>query len=75
MSLFNARGELNASNLKEAMETITKFAAVMEQNVPSNVALSGHGLTEGQRDELISQAIMTHDGKIALAQAMANPIG
>lgn len=75
MSLFNSKGELNASSLKEALSTITKYSALLEDNVPSNMTLSGQpGLSDGQRDELISRAIMTHEGKIALAQAMANPI-
>lgn len=75
MSLFNSKGELNASSLKEALSTITKYASILEDNVPSNMTLSGQpGLSDGQRDELILRAIMTHEGKIALAQAMANPI-
>lgn len=75
LSLFNTRGELNASSLKDALSTITKYASIIEENTPSNMHLSGHpGLNESQRDELISRAVMTNDGKVALAQAMANPI-
>lgn len=73
MSLFNAKGELNASSLKEAFQTIAKYASVLEENAPSNAGLAA-GLPDDRRDELISRAIMTQDGKIALAQAMANPI-
>jgi hypothetical protein len=74
-SLYNARGELNASSLKDAMQTLTKFASVLEENAPSNLALTGQpSFNDDKRDELISRAIMTHEGKIALAQAMANPI-
>lgn len=75
MSLFNARGELNASSLKDALVTITKFAGILEENQPSNLRLSGQpGLTDVQRDDLIARAVTTHEGKLALAQAMANPI-
>ncbi len=75
MSMFNARGELNASSVKDAFNTIVKYAAILEDNVPSNQALAGQpGLNDARRDELISRAIMTQEGKIALAQAMANPI-
>lgn len=75
LSLFNTRGELNASSLKDALATITKYASIIEENTPSNLHLSGQpGLNESQRDELISRAVMTNDGKVALAQAMANPI-
>ena len=73
--LFNAQGELNASNLSDALSTLTKYAAVLQENLPSNIGLAGQpGLNDEKRDELISRAIMTHEGKMALAQAMANPI-
>ena len=66
---------MNASSVRDALQTLTKYASILEENVPSNMALSGQpGLNDERRDELISRAIMTHDGKIALAQAMANPI-
>jgi len=71
--MFNSKGEVNASSLKEALETIAKYASVLEENAPSNAALAGN-VSEDRRDDLISRAIMTQDGKIALAQAMANPI-
>jgi len=73
--LFNAQGQLNASNLNDALSTLTKYAAVMQENLPSNIGLAGQpSLNDEKRDELISRAIMTHEGKLALAQAMANPI-
>lgn len=75
MSLFNARGELNAVSVKDALQTLVKYAAIMEENTPSNAALAGRpDMNDTKRDELISRAIMTQEGKIALAQAMANPI-
>lgn len=75
MTQFNTRGEVNASSVKDALQTLTKYAAILEDNAPSNLALSGQpSLNDEKRDELITRAIMTHEGKIALAQAMANPI-
>lgn len=75
MSIFNNKGELNASSLQEAMQTLAKFASVLEENAPSNLALANQSaLSVNARDELIERAIMSHEGKIALAQAMANPI-
>jgi hypothetical protein len=71
--MFNNSGELNASSVRDALATLTKYAAIQGENVPSNMNLSGQ-ISESQRDELISRAIMTNDGKVALAQAMANPI-
>jgi hypothetical protein len=68
-------GTLNAGSLADALQVIGKYASIMEQNLPSNVALSGQpSYNDERRDELISRAIMTHEGKLALAQAMANPI-
>lgn len=75
MNMFSAQGQLNASSLKDALQTLVKYAAVLEENTPSNIGLAGQpSLSDEKRDELISRAIMTQDGKIALAQAMANPI-
>lgn len=75
MNMFNNGGNMNASSLKDALQTLVKYAAVLEENTPSNMGLAGQvSLSDDKRDELISRAIMTQDGKIALAQAMANPI-
>ncbi len=75
MNMFNGQGQMNASSLKDALQTLVKYAAVLEENQPSNMGLAGQAsLSDDKRDELISRAIMTQDGKIALAQAMANPI-
>jgi len=75
MNMFSNKGEMNASSLKDALQTLVKYAAVLEENTPSNMGLAGQAsLSDDKRDELISRAIMTQDGKIALAQAMANPI-
>jgi hypothetical protein len=75
MNMFNSKGELNASSVKEALVSLAKYASLLEDNQPSNVGLTGSaGMSESQRDELISRAIMTQEGKLALAQSMANPI-
>lgn len=74
-NIFNTHGELNASSVKDALAQIVKYASIIEDMSPSSSAASGApSLTETQRDELISKALMTEDGKIALGQAMANPI-
>lgn len=75
MNMFNNSGEMNASSLKDALTTLVKYASILEENTPSNTGLAGQpSLSDEKRDELISRAIMTQEGKIALAQAMANPI-
>jgi len=72
--LFNDKGELNAGSVREALEQIIRFAGVLP-NAPSNTALStGPSMTEEAREDLIRKALMTQEGKIALGQAMANPI-
>ena len=74
-NMFNTHGELNASNVKEALQQIVKYAAVIEDLGSANDSTAtAPSLTDGQRDEMIKQALMTQEGKIALGQAMANPI-
>ena len=74
-TLFNTHGEINASNVQEALSQIVKYASVIEDLQPSsNAQAVSPGLNDTQRDEMIKQALMTQEGKIALGQAMANPI-
>lgn len=73
--LFNTHGELNAASVKDALANIVKYASILEEAQPSNTGLAGQpSFNDQQRDELIKRALMTQEGKIALGQAMANPI-
>ena len=74
--MFSPQGEINASSVNDALQLIAKFAAAQEQhNQPSNLALHTQpSYSNEARDDLIARAILTQDGKVALAQAMANPI-
>jgi len=75
MNMFNNQGEMNASSLRDLAQNLAKYASILENNTPSNMGMAGQpSLSDDKRDELISRAIMTQDGKIALAQAMSNPI-
>ena len=75
MSMYSNKGEINASSVKELLANIVKVAAVMQDGEASNVGLAGQpSYTDEKRDSLISRAISTQDGKLALAQVMANPI-
>jgi len=75
MNMFNNKGEMNASSVRDALAQIAKFASILEDNQPSNAGLAGQvSLSDDKRDDLIARAIQTQEGKIALAQAMANPI-
>lgn len=75
MSLFNAQGELNALSERDALAQIVKYASIIERNQSANQNLAGQpSFTEEQKDELVRRALNTTEGKIALGQAMANPI-
>lgn len=74
-NIFNTHGELSAENVQQALSQIVKYASVIEQLSPSNSSLSDSpSLSEEQRDEMIQKALLSNDGKVALGQAMANPI-
>lgn len=75
MNMFSNKGELNASSLKDCLQQLSKFASIMEDNLPSNMGLAGQpSMSDERRDDLISRALNDQQGKIALAQAMASPI-
>lgn len=74
-NVFNTHGEINASGVQEALSEIVKYASIIEDLQPSSSAqATAAGLNDLQRDEMIKHALMTQEGKIALGQAMANPI-
>lgn len=74
-NLFNTNGQMNASSMQDMFLQMAKFASIMEENAPSNLALAGRPTMDAaRRDSLVEKAIMTQEGKIALAQSMANPI-
>ena len=72
--MFNSKGELNASSRREALATLSKIASILDEGLPSNTGLVSQVSSEQGRDGLIARAISTQEGKVALAQAMANPI-
>ncbi len=74
-TLFNRQGELNAGSLRDALSQLVKYASIIEETQSANQALAGKpSFNDEQRDELIKRALTSEDGKIALGQAMANPI-
>jgi len=74
-SIFNTQGELSAGNVKDALGKIVKYASIIDELSPSSSSLTDSAsYSESQRDEMIHQALSTSEGKIALGQAMANPI-
>ncbi len=74
-TLFNRQGDLNAGSLKDALAQLVKYASIIEETQSANQSLAGKpSFNDEQRDELIKRALTSEDGKIALGQAMANPI-
>lgn len=74
-TLFNKQGDLNAGNLRDALSQLVKYASIIEETQSANQGLAGKpSFNDEQRDELIKRALTSEDGKIALGQAMANPI-
>jgi hypothetical protein len=74
-STYGKQGQLNASSVKDALANIVKYASILDELQPANTGLAQNpSFTDQQRDELIKRALLTEEGKIALGQAMANPI-
>lgn len=75
MSLFNSVGEVNALDGHDALQQIVKYASILQRNQSANENLAGRpSYTEEQQNELVRRALLTSEGKVALGQAMANPI-
>jgi hypothetical protein len=75
MNMFDSKGQINAYSNAEALQQLVKYASILVENTPANQGLAGQpSLSDERRDDLVARAISTQDGKIALAQAMANPI-
>lgn len=74
-TLFNKQGDLNAGSLRDALSQLVKYASIIEETQSANQNLAGRpSFNDEQRDELIKRALTSEEGKIALGQAMANPI-
>jgi hypothetical protein len=74
-STYGQQAQLGGSNVRDALAQIVKYASVLEEIQPSNTGLAGQpSFSDQQRDELVKRAMMSQEGKIALGQAMANPI-
>lgn len=72
--IFSSNGTLNASSVKDALLTISKLAATLQDNTPVNTGLTSSVQSDAKRDALIAQAIFSPEGKVSLAQSMASPI-
>lgn len=66
---FNNKGELNASSMREAAMQLAKYASILQENEPANTTHAGQ-VSSDEMDNMIARALLTQDGKIALAQAI-----
>jgi len=75
-NIFNSKGEINASNKEEALQQLVRYASVLAgaQSLTNLPGTASAAPSEEARDALLRQALTTQEGKIALGQAMANPI-
>jgi hypothetical protein len=73
--LFGQNGDFSASSVQEALSNIIKYASVLDQVQSANSGLAASpSFNDEQREEMIAQALLSQEGKVALGQAMANPI-
>lgn len=75
-NIFDKNGQLNAYDRADALTQLVRYANVLSGNQPSNSALVDErpSYSEEQREAMLRKALLTQEGKVALGQAMANPI-
>lgn len=71
---FDNQGQINASSVQDCLRQIAKIASTLTDNLPANSGLTSPVVNDARRDELIQRALFSPEGKVALAQAMANPV-
>lgn len=76
--IFNDKGELNASDRQDAVQQLVRYASIVANSQPSSTfpsdATRGPSYSTTEREEMLKRALLTQEGKVALGQAMANPI-
>lgn len=73
--LFDRAGNLNAHDRAEALQQLVRYANMLS-GAPSSASADAEGpsFSEEQKEAMLAQALKTNEGKVALGQAMANPI-
>jgi hypothetical protein len=71
--MFNNGGEMNAYDKKEALSQLVAFAQALSTGVNTNSPAEAT-TSDAEKDSLVSKALSNERGRLALAQAMANPI-
>jgi hypothetical protein len=76
---MNMNNNVNANSQVDAFKQLLKYATMLSEakdNLPSNFSLdqSAPSYSEMEKEALLKEALATDTGRIALGQAMANPI-
>jgi len=72
--VFNDAGKLNAHDRAEALAQLVRYANMLSQPNSSSVEAESPSFSDEAKEALLAQALSSEKGKIALGQAMANPI-
>lgn len=73
-ALFSTSGQMNAHNRAEAIQGLIKYANMLGGPSSSAVEAEAPTFSDEAKEAMLSQALLTTEGKVALGQAMANPI-
>ena len=71
---FTNSGQMNAHNRAEAIQNLVKYANMLSGPSSAAVESDAPSFSDEQKESMLAQALMSHEGKVALGQAMANPI-
>ena len=73
--IFDKQGSLNANDRADAISQIVRYANVLNSTQPANAVIQSRPQYSAEaREAMLKKALMTQEGKVALGQAMANPI-
>lgn len=72
--VFNDAGKLNAHDRAEALSQLVRYANMLSQPSSSSVEAESPSFSDEAKEALLAQALNSEKGKVALGQAMANPI-
>ncbi len=73
-NMFNDKGEINAQSTGDAINKLVAYAQAIAQGVNSNSPNTNPSFNDEAKEALLMKAMASERGKVALAQAMANPI-
>ncbi len=72
-NLFSSKGEVNATSSADVINKIVAFSQALQNGV-SPLENKTASVNDDAREALLVKAMQSERGKVALAQAMANPI-